>query len=448
MRPVLVLFVLAALVAAGCVSPEAKLDPRSVKLDTAAVQANLSELVAGVPCDAKSVSAGKTSENLKQITNIAYEGEGIRGEIDARGDWLLTARYADGGFEVTNIADPANPVRVGAYLTKVLHAYDVKWMPDNETAIVGHTDTVDLVDVGPVIHAASLDIIEKENITPILLDVWKYPSPGPGHTSTNMHMLTTGRINGVDYVFLAPNDDAGVMVAKLVGEGSERKLQTIGRLGDDVLPGGPLGPHDMSLVWDEFTHKPVLYVANGVEGWKAFDVSDPAKATMLAISPNIGPAQGYTHTAIGQKVGDRRLVATIQEVGVNTLSIFDATDWRTPILLAQWQSDRTDPTTPEHNIQLLDGKLYVAHYTKGVFIFDLKKLDSKPLVGTLGLAPMAHYQPTKPTSAPPPSPVAFADVWDVVVHRGVVYVNDVDSGTDVVAFGCLTAGDSTLSSVN
>lgn len=429
-------------------SPAADLKTSSVKLDTAAVQAKLSELVKGIPCEAKSVVTGKTSENLKQLTNIAYEGEGIRGEIDARGDWLLTARYADGGFEVSNIADPATPVRVTAYLTKVPHAYDVKWMPDNETAIVGHSDTVDLVDMGPVIKAPSLAAIEKQNITPVLLDSWKYPGAGPGHASTNMHMLTTARISGVDYVFIAPNDDAGVMVAKLTGEGASRKLVTLGRLGADILPGGPLGPHDMSFVVDELSHKPVLYVANGFEGWKAFDVSDPAKATLLAISPNMGPAQGYTHTVVGQKVGDRRLVATIQEVGANTLSIFDVTNWQTPILLAQWRADTTEPLTPEHNIQLLDGKLYVAHYTKGVFVFDLKKLDAKPLLGTLSIAPVAHYQPSKPTTSSPPSAVAFADVWDVVIHRGVVYVNDVDSGTDVVAFGCLSAGDITQNSVN
>jgi hypothetical protein len=268
----------------------------------------------------------------------------------------------------------------------------------------------------------------------------------PGSLETNMHMLTTARIGGTDYVFIAPNDDAGVMVLKLTGTGDGRQLATVGRIGDDVLTGGPLGPHDMSLVWDQLTNKPVLYVANGFEGWKAFDVSDPTHATLLAVSLNFGAAQGYTHTVVGQKVGSKRLVAAIQEVGDNTLTIYDATNWMTPVPIAQWKEDATDPLTPEHNIQLLNGTLYVSHYTHGMFVFDLNKLDTTPLLGTLSLQPVAHYEPTKPQSAS--GPLAFANIWDVLVNEGVVYVNDIQGGTDVVGYGCLHPGDASETSVN
>jgi hypothetical protein len=444
MRPSLALaFALALSLLAGCVAPASSLKSSSVASDATGLVSKLDALLAGVPCVAKSVDTTRTSENLKRLANVAYE-DGTHGEIDIAGDWLLAARYSGGGFEVVSLADPTNPVKVATYQSKEKTAFDVKWMPDHETAVVGHYSVVDLVDVSPVLKAASLDAIEQQNLSPKLLSEWTYPSAGPTHLETNMHMLTTARINGVDYVFIAPNDDAGVMVVKL--DPVAKKLVTVGRIGDDILPGGPLGPHDMSLVWDDLTHKPVLYVANGFEGWKAFDVSDPAHATLLALVPNFGQAQGYTHTVIGQKVGDKRLVAAIQEVGANTLTIYDATNWMAVVPVAQWKEDATDPTTPEHNIQLLNGTLYVSHYTHGAFVFDLKKLDATPVVGLVSLQPVAHYEPTGAKTET--GPLAFADVWDVVVHDGLVYVNDMSTGTDVVGFGCLHPGDAAESSTN
>jgi hypothetical protein len=447
MRSLLVLASLAALVAAGCIAPASNLAKSSLSApDANAAFAKVATLLQGVPCTVSSVDNAKTSANLKTLATVPYE-DGDHGEIDARGDWLLAARYAGGGFEVVSIADPTTPVKVATYQSQEKSAFDVKWMPDNETAVVGHRGTVDLVDVSPVLNAASPDVVEKQNITPKLLYVWKYPGAmPPGSLETNMHMLTTARIGGTDYVFIAPNDDAGVMVLKLTGTGDGRQLATVGRIGDDVLTGGPLGPHDMSLVWDQLTNKPVLYVANGFEGWKAFDVSDPAHATLLAVSLNFGAAQGYTHTVVGQKVGSKRLVAAIQEVGDNTLTIYDATNWMTPVPIAQWKEDATDPLTPEHNIQLLNGTLYVSHYTHGMFVFDLNKLDTTPLLGTLSLQPVAHYEPTKPQSAS--GPLAFANIWDVLVNEGVVYVNDIQGGTDVVGYGCLHPGDASETSVN
>lgn len=444
MRRVAVLL-LPMLLLAGCVSLPDDVGTASLPdaEAAAAVVANLQTLLAGVPCEAKTVGAG-TSENLLPVATLPYD-ESTHGEIDIRGDWMLVARYASGGFELVNVADPAKPRLVAVYQSEEKSAYDVKWMPDGRTAVVGHGRTIDLVDVSPVMDPAlTAEAIDMQGLAPVLLDSWKYPGGGR-IPFTNMHMLTSARIGDIDFVFIAPNDDAGIMVTKLVGEGAERKLETIGRIGADVLGGGPLGPHDMSLVVDEITQKPLLYVANGFEGWRVFDVSDPAKPIGLATMPNLLTGQGYTHTVIGQKVGDRRILAAIQEVGVNTLSIFDVTNFATPILLAQWQADRREPTNPQHNIQLLNGTLYMAHYTKGVYVFDLNKLDKTPVAGTLSLRPVAHYAPEKPGQA---GPTGFDNIWDVVVHRGLLYVNDVKAGTHVIGYGCLVPGDETATSVN
>ena len=435
MRLPLLAAALAGLAAAGCVTPASDLAPASVP-DASAVYANVRDLLAGVPCEASSVGAG-TSENLKPLSLVTYD-ESMHGEIDIRGDHMLTARYQAGGFDVVDVSDPLDPRLVGTYQSEEDSGYDVKWMPDNRTAVVGHALTIDLVDVSPLLEPGlTPEAAEARGLAPVLLSTWTYEDPG---ISANMHMLTTARIAGEDWVFVAPNDNQGVLLLKREGD----ELSFVRRIGDDV-GGGPLGPHDMSLVWDELLQTPILYVANGFEGWRAFDVSDPTTPRHLATLPNLGLAQGYTHTILGQKVGDRRLVAMIQEVGANTLSIYDATNFQAPILLAQWRADATTPLAPQHNLQLVNGTLYMAHYTKGVYAFDLNALASTPLLGTLTLKPVAHYANPEPQDG---GTLGFANVWDVVVHEGVLYIEDVYAGTAVVGYGCLTPGDPAATSWN
>jgi hypothetical protein len=300
------------------------------------------------------------------------------------------------------------------------------------------------VDVGPVLDSdVPLDEMMDREVFPQLVSTWEYTKSG---LTVNMHMLTTARIGDTDYVFVAPNNDDGYWVLKLVGEGADAKLETVGNFFPyGALGGGPLGPHDMSLVWDEITGAPVLYVANGFEGWVAYDVSDPAAPVLLAAMPNLLLSQGYTHTVLGQKVGDRRLVVTIAEVGLNVMSVFDATDFATPVLLAQWWADKAAPHSPQHNIQLVNGTLYLAHYTHGFYAFDLTTLTGLPLADTATIAPVAHWQPPVAQES---DTLGFGNVWDVVVSRGVLYVNQQQHGLSVVGYGCLTPGDEMATSAN
>lgn len=435
----------AILLLAGCVSPAA-LDPTAAT-DTseAAVVANLRELLGGLPCEVDGVGA-ETSENVLEVANVAYDGS-THGEIDIRGDWLLAARFQAGGFEVVNVADPANPTLAAVYQADEENAQDVKWMPDNRTAVVGVNLNVVLVDVGPVIDATATmtpaQILEA-NISPVMLSAWEYPiDPTNPHdmVAPNMHMLTTARIGDADFVFIAPNTDTGVWVLQRNGDALEYVANFGAPFGGSVI-----GPHDMSLAWDAKLEKPVLYVANGFEGWMAWDVSSPESPTRLAVMPNLDPAPvSYTHTALGAWIGERRLVVTIAEVGLNMVKVYDATSWETPVLLGVWWGDKAAPQAPEHNIQIVGDKLYVAHYTQGVYVFNLTSLGGLPLLGSADLAPVAHYAPPEPSDG---GPLGFGNVWDVVVHRGVLYVNDMSRGTAVVGYGCLVPGDEAATSWN
>lgn len=379
--------------------------------------------MAGVPCRAD-VGAG-TSANLRELGLVDFDSS--RHEmLDARGDHLLVSRDQLGGLEVVDIADPMRPALVATLMEFAPEVLDVKWTPDGKGALLGNYTGIGVVDLR--------DLSE-----PRLVHVWTYDDP---HNGANVHMLYAKRIAGADWVFMAPNDDTGIHILRLEGAWPEKTLSSVTTFAPG-LNGGPLGPHDMTVLDDEMTRKPIMYVANGFEGWLAADVSDPAHPALLGGIVNADPFQSYTHTVVAESIGGRRIVATIAEVGVNALKIFDATDLQRPVLLATWQANRTAPNHPEHNLQLLDGLLYVAHYHEGLFVFDLNTLGSRPLVGTVGLSPIAHYAPPdlRETNDEFQRLMGFKNVWDVVVNKGMLYVNDAARGVLAMGFACLEAGD-------
>lgn len=419
----LALLLAVPLVLAGCISvPAQEVDPAA---SVSAAMLVVRDLLDDVPCEANVVDEG-TSENLLGLALKPPTVEGTHGELDARGDLLLVARYSAGGFEVLDLSDPLALRPVGEFLGEST-AYDVKWMPRGDTAILGLGGGVQLVDM-------------RDPSNPALLHDWKFSDEG---LTGSAHMVDAHLIAGEEWVFIAPNSDQGVYILQREGD----RLVYKASYKHPVLGGGPLGPHDMTVLDDELLGKPVLYVANGFEGWLAADVSDPASPVHLGGFVNPDPAQGYLHTIQAEKVGERRLVATVQEVGVNAVKVWDATDLQKPVLLAMWFADKTRPQIPNHNLQLLDGLLYVAHYEKGVYVFDLTKVGATPYAESASFAPIAHYavdfEPADDTTG---QVLALSNVWDVVVKDGLLYVGDVKAGVHTVGFGCLTPGDAAQTS--
>jgi hypothetical protein len=191
MRTLVAGLLLVSLTVAGCIAPEA-LDPAATGGLPAAetVYAGVAALMADLPCEASGVPATGTSDNLLELVNIDYPEGTVHGELDIKGDWLLAARLSNGeedpnlkggGFDVTNIRDPANPVVVAHYVAENGHALDVKFMPDNKSAIVGHTSSIDLVDLSAIVDSPldPLAIVEA-NISPALISVWQYPAAETG----------------------------------------------------------------------------------------------------------------------------------------------------------------------------------------------------------------------------------------------------------------------------
>jgi hypothetical protein len=337
-----------------------------------------------------------------------------------------------------DVRDPLNPVLLADFTTLEIPASgDIKILSDNKTLVSGTSGGLLLLDA-------------RDPTNPVIEARWNFTEftgvnlPG-GSLFLNAHMVYTARITGTDWVFLAPNSNSGIWILRVDGEPGTRSLTYV----TQTLPveGGPLGPHDLFVHQDPFTGDWLLYSADGFHGWTVFDVNDPAAP--LPVGGWAAPQPGYTHTIQSARLGERRIVVTIAEVGENLLQVFDASVLQAPVLLATWQVEPL-ATTPQHNLNIVGDYLYVAHYGYGMYVFDLKDAGALPLLGATSFQPVAHYDPV-PGGTPYVAGIGgFEAVYDVVLFNGVLYVSgfsDPVNGVDILGFGCIAPGDATQFSV-
>lgn len=384
-------------------------------------------LMDGVACEVAAVGSD-TTENLKFLTNVTPESGGTV-SLDIKGD--LLAMGGGGGFTMANISDPLHPVILASY-AETGQSADTKFSPDNQTVFVGAGWGVDIVDVTDPENPASVGQWRFDDVEPFPLGPSGSPMP-----VENAHMLYTAEIGGEQWLFVAANSNTGVWILKINGPPESRTLEFV----TTSLPaeGGPLGPHDMWVTFDADLGMWLLYSSDGFHGWTVFDIDDPANPTPVG---GIEKAEsGYTHTIQAAKVGNRRIVVTTQEVGENIMEVYDATVLNAPVLLATWQI-RPGSVAPQHEFNIVDGKLYLGHYGNGFFVFDLATLGPAPVAGTLDLAPIAHYSVGPPSTGA----TAFIDVWSVDVVKGLLYVSSMTDGVHIVGYGCLEVGNPVLTS--
>lgn len=412
MRPFVPLALALPLLVAGCVAPSISTTdasggepPEPLLWD--AVRARM----ASVPCEAE-MSEGTTA-NLLPLGAFANEESGHMGEMDVRDDLAVVAR--DQSIDLVDISDPRAPTLISSAAFDASPA-DVKFLPGLDAAIVGAYEgkllVVDLADRANPTVAAEADV------------------------ATQAHMVQPEVLGDKTYVYVASQSGrAPAFVYEM--DGWEPKL--VGSFSTTLEP--LLGNHDITIVNDTLLgNEPVLYLADGLQGWSAWSLDDPTMPMRMGGSVGQEGGAGYTHTIRVGFFGDKRIVVTMQEVGQNTLKVYDATNLQLPILLARWNADPARPYVPQHNLQLLGDRLFVAHYTQGVYAFNLSGVAAAPpLLGTLELQPDAHWAVETPVDAS--TPLWFGNIWDVTVRRGVLYITDMEGRLDAVGFGCLAIGD-------
>jgi len=413
MRAIALLLV--PLLIAGCLGGTTKalpLDDPIVERTRDSIFGEIQKLMEGVPCQASAVGAA-TSENIKPLNILKWE-QGGNAEAEIRGDLLYSAR--GGGFSIVNISDPLRPVILSNY-TETKGNLDIKVSPDNMTALVGAGWGIDLVDV-------------RNPYEPKRSGQWLFTSVPVigGAPLNNAHMIFTMEIAKQQWVLMAPNSNTGIWIFKLEGPPEARKLTFV----TTTLPvqGGPLGPHDMVVQYDTVLKTHVMYSADGYHGWTAWDMRDPAKP--MIIGGLVRPETGYLHTIQAGWLESRRIVVTIAEVGANVMQVYDATNIRAPVLLAMWQVGT--PSSAQHNFNIVQEKIYLAHYGSGIFVFDLKGMPTTPSTKLIDYKPVAHYAP------------ASTSFWDIVLKDGVLYGSG--SGIHVFGYGCVVPGDKAFTSIN
>ena len=398
-----------------------------------------------LPCAAPTVDAFTTSANIHLAGVSPGLGRSIGEMHRVRDDVWITARYREntGGFDLWDMSAPAAPVHLAGYnqtWTGTKLSLDVKATTDGATALIGQYHGIELVDI-------------REPASPVFEGRYAFPKVGGQNLPNNMaHMMTVFPIDGEDYVFVATQWNYGVYILKVVGDPGSRTLQDVTvymPFKNPVL----LGQHDTYVAEDPVLGVPVLYVADGFAGWAAADVSDPANPVPLASVPEVSLYQGYTHSVQVAWIDGRRIVTTISEVGHNSMKVYDATDFSDVFMIGEWTWNPTNPkdsAEEEHNIQIVDGKIVMAHKWQGVFIFDLAALVAATPRGTLVLpeplnawAPIAHWQP--------PAMTPRVKVWDVVVQDGLIYAGDYGDagqasyyGVYTLQFGCWEPGTKDL----
>ena len=376
--------------------------------------------VGSLPCKAE-YSPGETTKNLKTLAQQPWTPDIATGELDIRGDLMVGHIYGEpGGITTVDISNPLKPRWIGSGRTPGRFSYDAKITDDGTTAVVG-------IDDG-VAHAGIALFDIRNPAKPKLMHEWMSDRPG---ALQNGHMVYTQNIDGVDWVFLAPNDSTGVWILKIVGPPGKQEIEYV--TNTLLVEGGPLGPHDMYIGFDKDLETWVLYAADGYEGWLAYDIGDPATPEFLG--GFLHPSTGYTHTIQAGKIAGRRIVATVEEVGGNFLKVYDATNLLRPVLLGVWSSSAL-PVAAQHNIQIVGDHLYMAHYSSGIFIFDLKSIAEAAEPLTSEIDPIALYRPEG------------ASFWDVVLKDGLIFGGrfGASGGFDVVAFGCIPAGSKAYTS--
>lgn len=372
------------------------------------------------------LEAGNTSANLDLLGEW---GEGGTEEADPWQDYLFVDRGPM--VNILDVSDPRSPENVSV-ITDIPTPVDVKVSDDGRFLFIGNDQEASgdpVGGTGPLTGGVYIyDVSDKANPERVTYEP-------VGHSRGPHMVFYHNQTDGGEYVYAAAGKE--VVIHEFIR--SEGVLQELaryepGQLAQNRDPStvGPLYNtqawlHDM-FVMTEPDGSTLMYVAAWDAGLHVVDVSDPANPEQLgAWSDFSSDEAGNLHTVATEWIGDRRITVGAVEVGFGVVGgtlyatgdeksvtyVWDTTDPSSPELLSKW-TNPVDPTsgrdlvdgervTSTHNLQLENGRLYLAHYDLGVFVVDLSTPDKQTEPETI-----AYYDDGN------------MHTWDVVLQDGVV----------------------------
>jgi len=380
--------------------------------------------------DARAVSdAGGRMANLELLGQIDLGGE----EADAWGAYVAVDRgstvsilqmafEADGGVSLSEVSSitAAGPK-------------DVKWSDDGAYLFLGNDEQASGPPLDQFGRAGGIDV---------------YDLRGKAAPAFVSH-LPVGQLRGPHMVFYHQQPDGTELVFGANADVSINRfdrttgtLTELARYAPDAVTDVNRDPqvvdayyqlytHDMFVMEDPVAGKTLMYTASWDAGVHIVDVTDPAAPVELGAWNDFGDDEtGNLHTVATEWIDDRRITVGAVEVGFEVVGgvpyatgterslvyVWDTTDLGVPVLLGTWENpDGIGPgmsgivlgatgaeVMSTHNLQLEQGRIYMAHYGLGLWVLD---------VGS-------HANQTAPRI------LAFdkdaGNLWDAIVHNGVV----------------------------
>lgn len=375
-------------------------------------------------------------------------------EIDVAGDHAFLGVMGF-GFQIVDISNMSAPELVASVeITSTDHMTPLGvYLADLKVDDAGDWLFIALelsTNPGVLIY----DVRDKAN--PVLAGFW--PEPG---LLLGCHMVEYARIGEGEYVFCAPLDNAVYVGQLLPPVGSTREIVQVARWmpttpkfvqqQGDVATGyvegcdhvsSPTcianvalhlvsGHQDMTWQKDPLTGVDMLSVSFWNLGLRFVDVSNPLLPQEIGswAGEDSQKWDGVLHTSMMfESNGSRIAVANPEGARPPAMFVLDATDFDNPKVLAEWTAlpdyMGEDGRFSLHNFQIVDGKVYMAHYHGGLWVLDIStpELQASPrAVGTF----MPWDRAGGDVDSPRYGAGCCGGSWDVVVWKGhVLSAND------------------------
>lgn len=366
---------------------------------TAVLFASALSSVSAAPTDDAKVDKTK---NVKEVTSIPYEGGS---DITFDGRWTYFGQLGDkGGVRI--IDNKGGVPKEVAFISCPGTQNDVAIVRPGLLALAYHSGTcgatpgsgVRLIDVKNPKRPKFLSSVEL---------------PGGSHTITVYP--------GTDIIYSSPGGLAnGGSVEQILDASNPKKLEVAATFKPNQT-----GCHDITFGRASDGDRMLGFCAGGGEV-SIWDVTDPLKPAVIAhgFTPSFFP-----HAAVPTPDG-KHLVMTDEAFGVHdcvggptgSVWVFDITTPETPLLVGHWGPKRgaapvgtiASDWCTAHNLNFVGktNQAVISWYTGGTSVVDF----SDPLMPK----EVAYYMPDD------------ADVWSAYFHEGLIYINDLARGIDVI----------------
>ncbi|HET6403079.1 MAG TPA: hypothetical protein VFH78_00405 [Candidatus Thermoplasmatota archaeon] len=379
---------------------------------------------------------------------LDLDGTGPRtfGEIDIVGDIAVVAvLQPTGGFVSVDISDPAAPKPLAFYQAGATYAGDVKLSPDGRYAFVGANGLYaqDRILENPLLaptasRSAGVHVVDMSDPAMPRFRSF-YPLP-----NTGVHMLDVHVIGGDTYVFSVYGGLRSPLPVGLPlpvpGLGSAVDIARLESAPDGtprLLPAGQYASraHDIT-VYDDETLGATMLCACGTRGMAIVDVKDPANPVELGLWE--GHDGLYVHTAMPALVEGKRVVVAVPETFSaefqQPLWVIDASEPGAMATLGTWRLPGPDLPYDAgyrfstHNINILDNKVYLAHFHAGVWVLDISTTEKLAEPEAIAYFLAGHEVELGPSLGIPAVPL----VWEAIPAKGFVFVSDIGAGLFVL----------------